>query len=269
MDARQVSRIALLVIAGLCALLLAAELWAIGHNGELGRWIGADYTLYMDATRRWLSGGSFYVPAHVAAPFQLGWGAVLYPPQALLVFAPFTVLPWPLWYAIPIGITGSMIWWHRPALWGWVAMVAVVTAFPLEFLIYPVGTPTIWFVAVVALATRWSWMSALILVKPSIFPFALPGLGDKRWWATVAVLIATGLLFWDTTLEWLRVMQNQRGANLLYSQGNVWVLLIPVVAWASGVRRRRHAWPAVTRDLGRARGGRTTRHGARSASASK
>jgi hypothetical protein len=34
----------------------------------------------MDATRRWLGGGPFYLPEQVAGPYFLDWGAILYPP---------------------------------------------------------------------------------------------------------------------------------------------------------------------------------------------
>ena len=233
----RVRRDALLVTGGVLAALLLAELWALAHNPNLGQWVGRDYSLYMDATRRWIGGGSFYIPSEVAGPYPLTWGAILYPPQTLLLLVPFTILPWWLWYAIPTAIAVWIVWWQRPALWGWVAIVALMAGNPLEFLVYIVGTPTIWFVAFTALATRWPWTSALIGLKPSLAPFALVGIRDRRWWVVMAGFALIGGLLWPLTLDWVHVALNERGASWLYSLDNLWVLLVPVAAWASSTRR--------------------------------
>ena len=47
---------------------------------------GIDYTLYMDATRRWLAGGSFFEPYQLAGPYPLQMGDVLYRADALPLF---------------------------------------------------------------------------------------------------------------------------------------------------------------------------------------
>ncbi len=66
----------------------------LGGRGALTA-MGTDYRTYMDATRVWLPGGSFYPAYELAGPYQIELGAVLYPPVALLLFVPFTVLPAP------------------------------------------------------------------------------------------------------------------------------------------------------------------------------
>src|SRR5450759_88660 len=50
--------------------------------------VGVDYRLYMDAARRWLDGGGFYLPFQVAGPYPVLLGDVMYPPNALFLFVP-------------------------------------------------------------------------------------------------------------------------------------------------------------------------------------
>jgi hypothetical protein len=59
--------------------------------GQLGwsRYVGDDYRIYMDATNRWLAGGSYFLSRQLAGPYQLEMGDVMYPPVALWLFAPF------------------------------------------------------------------------------------------------------------------------------------------------------------------------------------
>ena len=61
---------------------------------------GIDYTLYMDATRRWLAGGSFYEPYQLAGPYPIQMGDVLYAPNAMPLFIAFTAL---------FGIVGALV----------------------------------------------------------------------------------------------------------------------------------------------------------------
>ena len=55
--------------------------------------IGVDYLLYRDAAARWLAGGPFFEPYQLAGPYPISAGDILYPPVALWLFVPFTVLP--------------------------------------------------------------------------------------------------------------------------------------------------------------------------------
>ncbi|HLY13792.1 MAG TPA: hypothetical protein VKR24_05540, partial [Candidatus Limnocylindrales bacterium] len=47
---------------------------------------GVDYRLYMDATTRWLHGGSYFDAYQLAGPYQISAGDILYPPFTLLLF---------------------------------------------------------------------------------------------------------------------------------------------------------------------------------------
>ena len=62
---------------------------------------GVDYRLYMDATTRWLHGGSYFEAYQLAGPYQISAGDILYPPFTLLLFVPFTTLPAVLWWLLP------------------------------------------------------------------------------------------------------------------------------------------------------------------------
>ncbi len=157
-------RLVLAVIGGYLAFRWGA-LIATGHVRAL--WL-KDYELYMDATRGWLAGGPFYPDWQTSGPYDIRWGAILYPPVALVLFAPFSFLPGWLWIAIPFGVTLAVIVSHRPGLWRLAAMAVVLAGNPLEILDYTAGTPTIWVVMFVALATRWPWWSALVLAKPTL-----------------------------------------------------------------------------------------------------
>lgn len=96
------------------------------------------------------------------------------------------------------------------------------------------GNPLLWIVAALALATRWRWMSVLVLAKPSLLPFASFRVGDRRWWLALAASAFISALFLPMWPDWIRAVLNARGpfSGLLYSLKNVPVMAIPLVAWA-------------------------------------
>jgi hypothetical protein len=201
---------------------------------------GRDGELYLDATRRWLAGGPFYHPSQLTGPYELPWGQILYPPQALALFVPFTVLGITPFVLIPIVVTASVILSYRPRFWAWVAILTVLVLHPDAPLPWIAGTPTIWFITLVALATRWPWVSAFIWFKPSVFPFALVGMRDLRWWIVSAAFALSAVLLWPLMVQWLTAVLNSRGENsgLLYSLTPTALAgpLIPVIAWLGRTR---------------------------------
>ena len=70
---------------------------------------GVDFVLYRDAAARWLAGGPYFEPYQLTGPYPITAGDVLYPPVALWLFVPFTILPAVPWWVVPIGVTA----------WGW------------------------------------------------------------------------------------------------------------------------------------------------------
>jgi hypothetical protein len=193
---------------------------------------GFDFHVYRDAAARWLGGGFFYYPDQVAGPYEVMLGHVMYPPVALVLFVPFTVLPAVMWWALPIGAVAWRVIALRPSRWGW-ASIALCVAFPISVDRIFAGNPAMWVVAALALATRWPWVSALILLKPSLGPFALAGVRTRAWWFALAAFCVVSALFLPMWVDWIHVILNARGyfSGPLYSLNDVPLMLIPVVAW--------------------------------------
>jgi hypothetical protein len=169
----------------------------------------------------------------------------------LVLLVPFTFLPAILWWIIPLGILAAVVVHHRPARWAWPLLLLPFAWVNANYELVN-GTPTIWIAAFVALSTVRPWMGALVLIKPSVFPFALAGIRDRRWWISAAILVALCLPMTET---YVRVLLNSDG-GLLYSLVNVPLLSISVVAWAS---RRRDRDRLVARPTAGRRAGITPR----------
>ena len=227
-------RLVLAVFAGYLAFRWGA-LIVTGHVHAL--WL-KDHDLYMAATRGWLAGGPFYPDWQTSGPYEIRWGAILYPPVALLLFVPFSFLPGWLWVLIPAAVTLAVVAWHRPGPWRLAVIAVVLASNPMEILDYTAGTPTIWIVMFVALATRWPWWSAIVLAKPTLVVFGLIGVRSRTWWVTAVALSVVSLAFWQMTLTWLGVMVDLQGATVLYSVPNVTLLLVPLVAAYPALRGR-------------------------------
>ena len=193
---------------------------------------GGDLDLYLDATRRLLAGGSFYPTDQLTHPYELVNGVVLYPPTTIPLFVAFTVLPRILWWAVPIAITACIVVRFKPSLLGW-ALMAFCLAFPNSIALLVYGNPTMWAMAAFALATQQRWMSAFVLLKPSLAPLALVGIRDRRWWVIVAIVAIGSLAVLPLWRDYLSVLANIRGTGILYSLGDVPLALIPAVAWAA------------------------------------
>jgi hypothetical protein len=90
--------------------------------------------------------------------------------------------------------------------------------------------------AFLALASVYSWPGVLVLLKPAIFPFAIVGIGDRRWWIAAAVLGLVSLALLPMWVDWFRVLLNARGprANLLYAFSDLPLMAIPLAAWLGG-----------------------------------
>ena len=190
---------------------------------------GIDYTLYMDATRRWLAGGSFYEPYQLAGPYPIQMGDVLYAPNAMPLFIAFTALPAFLWWAIPLGVTAWAIWRVRPAPVAWPFM-ALCIFWPTMVARTVAGNPVMWVMAAVALGFIVRWAFVGVLLKPSLFPFALLGVRSRRWWIALAVWIAISIPFGALWFDWVSALTNSTGGGLLYSLQDVPILLLPVIA---------------------------------------
>jgi len=236
-SARRLRRIVPLVTMGVLLILASYSAVTLVSDPQFRPSAGYDYGIYRDAAARWLQGGFFYYPEQVAGPYYTLSGHVMYPPPMLLLFVPFTILPAVLWWAVPIGIIVWRVVELRPSLWAW-AGIAACLAWPMTVELVFTGNPLLWIVACMALATRWPWTSALIFAKPSLFPFALFGIRDRRWWLA---LVASGLasaLFLPMWPDWIHAVLNARGpySGVFYSLKDVPMMAIPLVAFIGRAR---------------------------------
>lgn len=220
-------------------------------TGLMSAYHGWDFRHYMDATRRWVETGTPYLANEVAGPFQFSELSFIHPPIALLLFVPFLVLPAALFWVIPLAGTAAIIAAWRPARWTWPIMVGL--------LIWPrfggaviVGNTDLWIALFLAAGLRYGWPALLLVIKPSIAPFALLELAallrvdavPRRRWTTIAIaaalLILLAVPFGRLWLEWLAVVRHSP-ADPLYSIGAVPWLLVPMTAWMGRRRGRRRS----------------------------
>ena len=89
-----------------------------------------------------------------------------------------------------------------------------------------------------ALGVVYYWPSVFVLLKPSLFPFALFGANRRRWWLALAVFVAMCLPFGPMWADWVTTLVNSTGGGLLYSTLEVPMLLVPLVAWFGRSRSR-------------------------------
>jgi hypothetical protein len=217
----------------------ATAVFLVGAVVRLIVWLGlqapVDWEIYRDAALRWQAGDSYFLPHQLAGPHVLGHGEVLYPPTTLWLLVPFTHLPEFLWWGVPIAMLVGVIVWMRPGGWS-VPVIAFLLMTPHVQGVYLTGRPTMWIVAFFALALIRGGWGALVLLKPSLFPFALAGVRRRWWWVTVALLLAASVaLPLSLWLDWVTAMRNSNG-GLLYSILDIVILGIPLAAY---VGRRR------------------------------
>lgn len=194
---------------------------------------GVDATLYHDATLRWLGGGSFYESYQLAGPYEIRAGDVLYPPVGLLLFVPFVALPVALgavlWWGIPLAATGWAIRRLRPRPEVW-PLLALCVAWPTTLLKTWTGNPVMWSMAAMALGVIYAWPSVLVLLKPSLAPFALFGVWRRSWWVAAVGVGVACVPFGTMWADWLSSVVNSRGGGLLYSSLEAPMLLLPLLA---------------------------------------
>lgn len=199
----------------------------VGMTGGVAE--ACDLDLYLDATRRWLAGGPFYEPWQLAGPYPVAHGAILYPPVALWLFVPFVYLPAVLWWAIPAMVIAWSLWRLRPGPWTWPILAVLVGFSPLPVLV-KAGNPALWAIAAAWAGAAIVGPSVLVLLKPSLAPFALFGAWRRRWWAWAVVFTLACLPCGAMWLDWIAALRNSDG-SLFYSFREYGLLIAPAVAW--------------------------------------
>jgi hypothetical protein len=220
------------------AVGLAAVIGAVGVGfflaaGSLSGWTRVwfdDLQIYRDATERLFAGEGWYVPRQLSGPYVIEFGDVLYPPVTAWFFLPWLVLPAWTFSALPVAIVTWFVWAVRPAAWTW-PILSLCLVFPISLIYVAYANPTIWIAAFVALGLRFAWPGVLVLLKPSLAPFALIGIGSRGWWIGLVVLGIASLPFLAATLDYPRVVLDSRGGGILYSGTSVPIVALPLVAW--------------------------------------
>lgn len=233
------------VMLGLTVLLGAfAVAIAVARFGAFAQLdsLGIDYrTVTGDFAQRWLETGSMYLPNQISGPFAAQPPYVpvampsMYPPQAILLFLPFLVLPAFLWWAIPLAILVGVLAYLRPAPWSW-PVIALICVWPNTSSVFFAGGTTMWMAAAVALGTVLGWPLLLVLLKPTFAPFALLGIRDRRWWVGAAGLAVLSLVMFPELVRYLSVVRNATGTSLLYSVGDLPLMILPLVARTAAAR---------------------------------
>jgi hypothetical protein len=218
-------------IALTAVLLLVDVLDVASNSATLRGQAGFDYRLYVDTAMRWLHGGSYFEPYQLAGPYPISAGDILYPPVALVLFVPFTILPAILWWLAPLGAVVWCLRELRPRRTVW-PLLAACLAWPTTPLKILTGNPVIWAVAGLALGVLYCWPSVVVLIKPSLFPFALFGANRRAWWLVLAGFVAISLPFGSLWIDWVHSILNSQGGGLAYSSLELPMLAIPLIAWA-------------------------------------
>lgn len=216
-------------------VLLVITAWTFGDvalnfDRRWATWV--DYLLYRNAAASWLAGHGFYQSFQLAGPYPLSHRPqpILYPPVALWLFVPFVYLPAVLWWAIPMATALSALWILRPRglVWVALAMCAVWPSTPQEFID---GNPVIWAWAAVWAGVVVAGPAGIALFKPTMAPFALVGIRNRRWWLVIGAGLLAAVPFGGMWLDYLEVSRNLQ-APWLYFVYDVPLMAMPVLAWA-------------------------------------
>lgn len=220
----------LLAAAGF-GLWLAMWVALLSNRESFGRFYGQDISIYLDAARRWLDGGSFYNAYQLAGPYQVSFGDILYPPPSLVLFVPFTVIPAPLWWAVPIALVGAAVWRLRPAPWARVLIVACLW-WPDTIFRIILGNPVLWVAAFIALGATRPFFAPFAMIKLTLAPAALLKAWRRSWWVGLAAFGVVSLLFLPMWPDYFTALRNlQVESSWGYSIRELPIVAIPWIAW--------------------------------------
>lgn len=235
------ARLVVFLVGG-ALLAYDAGLWATAIRS--GFWVppfGADLDLYRDAAVRWFETGVWFQPYQLAGPYET-WNAypmpILYPPTTIPFFLAWAVLPSFLFWAVPIVGTFAIVARYRPSWQVW-TVVAGCALFPTTASSTWTGNGTLWIAFVVALATIRPAFGPLVMLKPTLAPFALVGIRSRSYWVAAIALAAFSVAWGPLLVDWFVAIVNGRGnGGVLYSVWQFPMVAIPVVAWVAGRARR-------------------------------
>ncbi len=233
------------LVAVVVALLAVTALgWAMAIVTQpewFARSFAVDFQICMDALARWWTTGEWYRARQLHGPYPIELGDVLYPPVLIYLLVPFRLLGPALWSLIPLVVIASSVVRCRPTPRAWL-LIALCVAWPVTPAKFLFGNPVIWLTAAMALGMRYHWPAALVVIKPTVIPFALVGARHRSWWLMLVALALLSLPFLQDTLRYIPVLLDAmpnpvdgRGGPL-YSLQEFPLLLIPVIAWLGRTR---------------------------------
>jgi hypothetical protein len=226
----RIGRLMILFATGLLltlATIWTIQLWGVISSHPSGP--GVDFHQYQGHVQRWLTSGQFYLPRQLAGPTSVMDGDPLYPPIALYLLVPFHWLPDIAWWVPPLAILAYAFVRFRPGMWTW-PLLAAVLAYPRTEAMIFYGNPGMWIDAAIASGLLWGWPAVLVLLKPSLGPFALMGIRHRSWWIAIAVIVVASLPFAGLWFDYVTVLRNS-SVPLTYSVLDLPLALAPVVAW--------------------------------------
>ena len=229
----------LLAVAAIgLGLWVAVWIVILANPTLLARFYGVDFGLYTDATRRWLAGGDFYNAYQLAGPYVVSFGDILYPPPAIVLFAPFTIIPALIWWAIPAALVIFAIGRLRPVPWSLVAIVACLWWPETTFRIL-CGDPVMWVVALLAVGAIRPFFVPFAMVKPTLSPAAALNIRRRAWWFGLATFAAISVAFLPMWPSYLSALANVRAdVPWAYSLREIPLVAIPWIAWLGRTRYR-------------------------------
>jgi hypothetical protein len=224
---------------GLTFVLLswAALIWYAVISGSVRRGeVAWDLGLYVRVAEHWLATGQAYYPVQYAGTYTNAGDVNLYPPLALYLFVPFTVLPAVLWWAVPVTIYVATLAHFRPAWWAWPYLAFVVGTVAFASAIVH-GNSGMWTLAVLCLAMRWPVGGAALALKPTELLFALPLIRRRGFWVGLGAVALLALPLGGLWLDWATALANYRGETVLYAMQGWSVTIAPWVVMLAATRR--------------------------------
>lgn len=221
------------------ALAVTAVRW---HAFDSRGLVGIDLRISDVFAERWSTTGSMYLDRQLTGPYaarefdpDLTTLPSLYPPPAILLFAPFAVLPSFLWWLVPLAVICWSVARSRPRPLVWPLLVAVLV-WPNTSAAVIAGNTAMWVTAAVAGGIHLGWPAVAIAMKPSFAPFAIAGLltRPRAFAAALLVLAGVSLLFLD---QWPRYVSATLNADVgpFYSIEDLPLVALPLIAWLGRV----------------------------------
>ena len=107
------------------------------------------------------------------------------------------------------------------------------------------GNPGLWIMAALSLG-----LGSVVLLKPTLLPFALLGIRTRRWWAFAGVLALISLALVPMWFDYLTVLRNVRGTDIWYSLWQAPLIAVGLVRGGSSVDAGDGATSATGGSLG-------------------